>query len=226
MIGASISMNTSTNTACRMPAIGLLAPARTLVAVRAMAPVAGRPPNSTEAILPAPCATSSQFERCRRPDMPSATTADSSDSIAPSKAIASASGSTARAFARLKAGSSGAGRLEGTPPKREPMVATSKPSFANTVAASALTTTEIRNPGQVGRSFLSTRMMAIASAATAIVAGRKVGSAAQITSTFGRKAAGSFGISRPSNSLIWLTKMITAMPAVNPTVTGNGIYLM
>ena len=31
---------------------------------------------------------------------------------------------------------------------------------------------------------------------------------------------------RPSKSLIWLEKMMTAMPAVKPTVTGNGMNLM
>ena len=31
---------------------------------------------------------------------------------------------------------------------------------------------------------------------------------------------------RPNNSRSWLAKTITAIPAVNPTVTGNGMYLM
>ena len=69
---------------CAMPATGPCAPARTLVAVRAIVPVTQKPPKSAEPTLATPCATSSQFERCRRPVMPSATTAESSDSIAPS----------------------------------------------------------------------------------------------------------------------------------------------
>ncbi len=32
-------------------------------------------------------------------------------------------------------------------------------------------------------------------------------------------------MSRPSRSLIWLLKMLTAMPAVNPVMTGCGMYL-
>ena len=44
-------------------------------------------------------------------------------------------------------------------------------------------------------------------------------------SIFGRKAAGSLGRLRPKSSFSWLAKMMTAMPAVKPTVTGNGIYL-
>ena len=75
-----------------------------MVAVRAMVPVAQMPPNSAEPIFAAPCATSSQFERCRRPVMPSATTAESSDSMAPSSANDAAFGSTATSFARSNAG--------------------------------------------------------------------------------------------------------------------------
>ena len=59
-----------------MPAMGPWAPARTLVAVRAIVPVTQIPPNSAEPTLATPWATSSQFERWRRPVMPSATTAE------------------------------------------------------------------------------------------------------------------------------------------------------
>ena len=71
-----------------MPATGPRAPARTLVAVRAIVPVTQMPPNRAEPILATPWATSSQLERWRRPVMPSATTAESSDSMAPSSAKA------------------------------------------------------------------------------------------------------------------------------------------
>lgn len=59
------------------------------VAVRAIAPVAGMPPKIGDARLATPCATSSMFALCRVPIMPSATTAESSDSIAASSAIVS-----------------------------------------------------------------------------------------------------------------------------------------
>lgn len=90
-----------------MPEIGPTAPDRMLVAVRAMVPVTGIPPNRIEPILAVPCATSSQFERCLRPDMPSATTAESNDSIAPRSAMAAASGRTACALAKLNGGKPG-----------------------------------------------------------------------------------------------------------------------
>jgi hypothetical protein len=78
-----------------MPAMGVRAPERMLVAVRAIAPVAGSPPNNGETTLATPCATSSQLERWRVPARPSAMTAERSDSIAASSAIVKASGSTA-----------------------------------------------------------------------------------------------------------------------------------
>ncbi len=62
--------------------------------------------------------------------MPSATTADNSDSIAASSANAIASGSTACIFANENAGSTGAGSVSGMPPKREPMVSTGSPAIA------------------------------------------------------------------------------------------------
>ena len=83
-----------------MPATGVRAPERMLVAVRAMAPVAGRPPNSGDAMLAMPCAISSTFGLCRSPLMRSATTADISDSIAPSRATVSAGDEQRRDQAR------------------------------------------------------------------------------------------------------------------------------
>ena len=52
----------SNTTACTIPAIGVRPPLLMLVIVRAMAPVAGIPPNIGEARLATPCATSSVFE--------------------------------------------------------------------------------------------------------------------------------------------------------------------
>ena len=76
------SVMSSSVSAWIIPATGVRPPFFTLVAVRAMAPVAGMPPKSGETMLATPCATSSMLERCLPPIMPSATTAESSDSIA------------------------------------------------------------------------------------------------------------------------------------------------
>ena len=115
-----------------MPAIGVRAPARMFVAVRAMAPVAGRPPNSGDSTLATPCAVSSTFGSWRSPDMRSATTAESSDSIAPSMATVSAGDNSVRTRCGLKAGIRSSGRPAGTTPNREPIVSTGSPAAATT----------------------------------------------------------------------------------------------
>ncbi len=88
-----------------MPASGLVPPLRTLVAVRAIAPVAAKPPNSGAAMFAMPWPISSWFESWRVPAMPSATTADSSDSIAPSIAIVNAGPSSSMTRASVTSGS-------------------------------------------------------------------------------------------------------------------------
>ena len=71
-----------------MPATGLVAPARRLVTVRAIVPVAGMPPKNGVTTLAMPCAISSWFGSWRGwVDKPSATRAQSSDSTAPSRAM-------------------------------------------------------------------------------------------------------------------------------------------
>ena len=79
-----------------MPATGVFAPDRMLVAVRAIAPVAGSPPTSGDITFATPCAISSTLGLWRSPDIRSATTADNSDSIAPSIATVIAGESRVR----------------------------------------------------------------------------------------------------------------------------------
>src|SRR6266704_3119387 len=69
-----------------IPATGVLAPERTFVAVRAMAPVAGSPPKSGETMLATPWPINSTLGLCLSLLMRSETTADMSDSMAPSMA--------------------------------------------------------------------------------------------------------------------------------------------
>ena len=143
--------------------------------------------------------------------------------MAPSRAMATASGNTARSLARSKGGRDGAGSVRGTPPNLEPMVATSSCSIQAMMAVAA---TAMSSPGHFGRVRRSPTMVPMASADRATVVGLIVPSAAQMACSLGSKAAGSAVMSRPSSSRSWLTKMMTAMPAVNPTVTGKGMYLM
>lgn len=98
-----------------MPATGVRPPFRTLVAVRAMPPVAAMPLNNDEAMFATPCATNSILDRCRPPIMPSATTADSSDSIAPRSAIVLAGCTTSRNVSRGTPGRQRRAHLEAEP---------------------------------------------------------------------------------------------------------------
>ena len=92
----------STTSAWTIAAIGERAPARMLVAVRASAPVAAMPPKKGATMLPSPRPMSSASGSCRVPVMPSATTAESSDSMAPSIAIAKAAGRSSRNVASVE----------------------------------------------------------------------------------------------------------------------------
>ena len=103
-----------------MPATGVFAPDRTFVAVRAIAPVAGSPPTSGDAMFAMPCATSSTFGLCRSPLIRSATVADISDSIAPSIATVIAGIINGPSIESCTRGTWSAGSPAGTPPKRVP----------------------------------------------------------------------------------------------------------
>ena len=99
-------------------AIGVSPPARIPVAVRAMAPVAANPPKKGATMFPKPSPTSSASGSCRPPAIPSATTAHSNDSIAPSRAMANAVGARSEISDRPNPdqGTVGRGNLPGTPP--------------------------------------------------------------------------------------------------------------
>jgi hypothetical protein len=183
-----------------------------------MAPVTQMPPKSAEPILAKPCATNSQLERCRLPFIPSATTADSSDSIAPSSAKLTASGSTAIASSGVNAGRAGTGKVRGIPPKRVPSVSTGRP---NKAAASEARHTAISMPGHDGRQRLSAAIAPIVTSEIATAARLTVPAALPSATSLGSRSPGSWPARlRPNSSLSWLARMMTAIPAVKPTVTG------
>ncbi len=103
------------------------------------------------------------------------------------------------------------------PPNRDPMVATSR--WKNQVRIEQAATARSM-PGHCGRQRRNPTTSAIVSAAIVAAAGRAVSIDAQSAPSLGKSGAGSFATSSPSSSLIWLAKMITAMPLVKPTVTG------
>ncbi len=139
--GASSTRTSRTVAAWASPATGLLPPWRMFVAVRAIAPVAANPPNRPAPRLATPWPTSSWLGSCLVPSMPSATVAESNDSMAPKSATATAGCSSPTRVPNVARGSANGGSPRGIPPKAEPMVAT--PSgcvrVTNTVAATRAT---------------------------------------------------------------------------------------
>ena len=154
---------TSNVSACVIPATGVRPPFFTFVAVRAIAPVAGIPPNSGATRFAAPWATSSMFDRWRPPIMPSETTAESSDSTAPRSAMVNAGAISDWICASERCGRCGCGIDAAMAPKRDPIVSTGRCiSFAATV----MTTSATNGPGIRRLIFGQIRMIASDSAPT------------------------------------------------------------
>ncbi len=145
--GASATIAARMNSAWMIPAMGVRPPASTLVAVRAIAPVAGSPPNSGEAMFAAPCASSSALERCVLPIIRSATTADSRDSIPASSAMVMAAGARSTSLSAVRFGMDGQGRPWGSSPKRAVTVSTPGSASAARMLARITTSTRPRNCG-------------------------------------------------------------------------------
>ncbi|MCY1356561.1 hypothetical protein D9M69_430180 [compost metagenome] len=154
--------------------------------------------------------------------MPSATTADSSDSIAPSMAMVKAGPASSIMRASEISGSDGAGNPRGRPPKALPMVAT--PSKRNSACTAVATTSATSGPGTRcsqrtrGAPSTSSRLPS----ASAVVAACHCGSACSSCHSFSWKWVPATGGS-PKKSRHCPTKMITPMPAVKPTITGAGM---
>ena len=94
-----------------------------LVIVRAMAPVAGIPPKMGEKTFAMPCPMSSWLELCLSPVTPSATVAESSDSIAPRMAMVTAGEISPLIVSQVMLGTLASGKAA-LMLKRSPMVAT------------------------------------------------------------------------------------------------------
>src|SRR5260370_35073606 len=92
-----------------MPATGDCAPERMLVAVRAIAPVAGNPPNMGEKMLATPCPINSTFGLWRALRLRAGTTAGQSGSVGARRA--GAQGGPAHA-GRKALGDAGVRRVE------------------------------------------------------------------------------------------------------------------
>ncbi len=181
-------MKSRTNSACIMPDSGLIAPARMLVAVRAIVPVTLIPPNKADTILASPCATSSMLERCLRPDMLSATFADSRLSTPPSSVNDRADGSSWRTSAHDSCGACGVGSPRGISPKRLPIVSAGSCSQAAAIEAR---TTAISIPGQFGRNRRTTKISAAHPRPSTAAAGVTVEAALPSPTSLGMRGPGS-----------------------------------
>ena len=169
--GRSHMTTTTRNRECTMAEMDECAPARTLVAVRAMAPVAAKPPKNTEATLPIPCEISSIFELCLSPVMLSATTQASSDSMPASRAMVSASGNSSRIRSKvIPYGKVKSGKPVGNVPNREPMVSVGR---ENSHTSSVDRNTATTGAGTLGILCLTIRMTSNVKTATPNVAGLK-----------------------------------------------------
>ncbi len=167
------------------------------VAVRAIAPVAGMPPNSGDAMFATPCATSSMFDRCLPPIIPSATTADRSDSIAASIAIVNAGPTSPVTWLSVKCGNCGCGTDGLSGPKWLPIVSMGRcAALATTVPSTSAT-----NGAGIRWLILghATRISS-ESAATPTAAGVTLDACAANALHFGRNSAGTVPIRNPSRS--------------------------
>mmetsp|Transcript_7068 Transcript_7068/g.30132 ORF Transcript_7068/g.30132 Transcript_7068/m.30132 type:complete len:255 (+) Transcript_7068:2592-3356(+) len=233
--GAASSSTSSSAAACTMPATGLVAPARMLVTVRAMVPVAGRPPNNGAARLAMPWAISSWLGswRGRSGVSLSATRAHSSDSIAPSSASVSVGITSWRMPAQCMSGQASGGRARGMPPKRLPMVSSGRasPAVASVAPASAMTvpgsSAIARRQPVSGRSaamFLGqSSTTAMQATAIAGAAGFSVAAWSATAPIWPKKSAGIWAIRNPSRSFSWASAISTAMPLVKPVTMATGI---
>ena len=217
--GAANRSTSSSVSACTIPATGVRAPERMFVAVRAIAPVAGRPPSSGTTMLAMPCAVSSMLGSWRSPAMRSATVADMSDSMAPSMVTVRMDGRSGRIISGRKTGTWSGGSPDGMPPKREPIVSTER---WRKRTASVPRTSATMAPGTERAHRWQASTTSRAPTPSAATVGENVPSARPISISRGRNTPEGDAIFNPSRSLTCVLAIKSAIPFVNPTTTGRG----
>ena len=224
--GAASRTTTRSVSAWIMPATGEVAPLRTLVAVRASTPVTGMHPKKGTVKLARPCAISSWFESCRSSIMPSATTAESSDSIAPIIVMAMAGATRLPRCDQSNTSGCSAGRPLGNAsgPKRPVMVMTGSRN-ARTVKVPRMTAT-IEPGTKRAQAFGQSVMRAAEASPTATVGPLSEGSARTSAGILSKNSAGTVPSCRPRKSFTCVSMIVIAMPQVKPVVTGCGMNLI
>ena len=173
------------------------------------------------------------FESWRSPITPSATVAESKDSIAPRIAIVIAGDTNPLITFHEIEGISASGNwfeIENL----SPIVSTlSTPAYClSSSTATVITMMAIRLPG----SFFNTLLYLAIIGHAAITATEPIPTPALHRSMvpnepiyathFSIKSLGTVSIVSPNRSLICVVKMVSAIPLVNPTTMGYGIYLI
>ena len=172
-------------------------------------------------MLAMPWPTSSTLGLCLVPLMRSETTADMSDSIAPSMATVIAGEISGRSKSKRNCGILIPGKPEGMPPKRVPIVSTG--SFSKTTSAVPANSATMY-PGTRFTKRIKIRITTRANTPRPVSKGENVRKFRARISIRARNSPGTLSTLRPKKSLICVLAMMTAMPFVNPTTTGRGIY--
>ncbi len=219
----STSTNSSSTTACTIDASLVRPPDRTFTAVRAMAPVAGIPPNRPEPMDAMPCPTNSRsgsYGPVSARD--EATRAESSDSMAANAAIVRAGPSRDAVPPSVSVGKAGIGSPSGS----APMTARGLSMTRHRIVTTAIPT---REPGMPGcrRGARSMHPMTMRAAPTA--QGTYVQSALPIAWTAATRALELWLAASACPPIVsdgtCCRKMIAAIPSVNPSITGHGMML-
>ena len=207
--------------ACMIPAIGVRPPLLILVMVRAMAPVAGIPPTSGDTRLAIPWPISSWFELCLSPMIPSATVAESSDSIAPSMAMVMAGDIRLWMVSQVIPGTATSGSSE-LMLNRSPIVAMlSMPAyFFRRKTMTVISTMAMSEPGIFFENFGVMAMIKILNTPTSVDHQSMVWKLAIYTPHLDMKSPGTLSIVSPNRSFICVVKIVSAIPLVNPTMIG------
>ena len=155
--------------------------------------------------------------------MPSDTTAESSDSIAPSIAIANAGAARSATVCRDTEGRCGDGNPALIAPNRLPIVSTGMWN-TRTVTVAAISATNGAGTRRLtrGQSMRTSNVPADSAAAGQLMAPTCWAKAIHLS----MKLAGTAPICSPRRSLTWLEKMMTAIPDVNPMIRGKGMNLI
>ena len=197
------------------------APARIDTEVRAIAPVAGMPPNRDAPIEATPWPTSSRSgSKAPVSAIDPATRAESSDSIAASAATVAAAGSSTPSISGSIAGRDGAGNEAGI----VPMVAS---GVGSSQASTATTAIPISDPGIEGW-ILGASTITAATTRTAPSAHARWARSARAsdctaaTRAFELSSPGAAGVAEVICGTC-CRKMMQAMPRVNPSITGQGM---